>query len=62
MEYKVLHLAATDLETTFNLYAQDGFRVEHLLAIGADGKILTVLCRKQKVAKKHHEVFDDEDD
>lgn len=61
LEYKVLQVAFDDLETTLNIYAQDGFRADHFFAPDENGQLSLVLSRKQKQSKKHHEVFEDDD-
>jgi hypothetical protein len=61
LEYKVLKVASDELETTLNIYAQDGFRAEHFFAPDESGQVCLVLSRKQKSGKKHHEVFEDDD-
>lgn len=61
LEYKVLRVPADDLETTLNIYAQDGFRADHFFAPDEAGQISVVLSRKQKHGKRHHEVFEDDD-
>ena len=61
LEYKVLKVTSDELETTLNIYAQDGFRAEHFFAPDESGQVSLVLSRKQKSGKKHHEVFEDDD-
>lgn len=61
LEYKVLKVTSDELETTLNIYAQDGFRAEHFFAPDDEGNISLVLSRKQKSGKKHHEVFEDDE-
>jgi hypothetical protein len=61
LEYKVLKVPYDDLETTLNIYAQDGFRAEHFFAPDEAGQMALVMSRKQKAGKKHHEVFEDDD-
>jgi hypothetical protein len=61
LEYKVLKVSCDDLETTLNIYAQDGYRAEHFFAPDDSGHLSLVLSRKQKSGKKHHEVFEDDD-
>ncbi len=61
LEYKVLQVALGELETTLNIYAQDGYRAEHFFDPDDGGQLTLVLSRKQKSAKKHHEVFEDDD-
>ena len=62
LEYKVLSSNIEELETTLNIYAQDGFRSVHFFEPDAEGKLSFILSRKQKHRKKHHEVFEDEED
>ena len=59
LEYKVLKVSAEELETTLNIYAQDGFRAVHFFA-PIEGEVSFVISRKQKSRKKHHEVFEDD--
>lgn len=61
LEYKVLKVTSDDLETTLNIYAQDGYRSEHFFEPDEAGLVTLVLSRKQKHGKKHHEVFEDDD-
>lgn len=61
LEYKVIKVAAAELETTLNIYAQDGYRADHFFPPDQEGQISLVLSRKQKHGKKHHEVFEDDD-
>ena len=61
LEYKVLQVSAAELETTLNIYAQDGYRAVHFFPPSEQGDVNLVLSRKQKSRKKHHEVFEDED-
>lgn len=61
LEYKVLRVVGDDLETTLNIYAQDGYRAEKFFEPDESGQICLVLSRKQKSGKKHHEVFEDDD-
>lgn len=61
LEYKVVTVATEELETTLNIYAQDGFRSVHFFAPNESGLVSFVLSRKQKSGKKHHEVFDEDD-
>jgi hypothetical protein len=59
LEYKVLKVSSEELETTLNIYAQDGFRAVHFFP-PADGEVSLVISRKQKKRKQHHEVFEDD--
>lgn len=61
LEYKVIRVEQTELETTLNIYAQDGFRAVHFFPPTDSGEVSFVISRKQKSHKKHHEVFEDED-
>jgi len=60
LEYKLLSVLQTELESTLNIYAQDGYRAVHFFAPDAEGLVSVVLSRKQKQRKKHHEVFEDD--
>lgn len=60
LEYKVVKVAAEELETTLNIYAQDGFRAVHFFPPVEGGDISFVISRKQKKRKQHHEVFEDD--
>lgn len=60
LEYKVLTLRWEDLESTLNIYAQDGYRADHFFPPQED-QVAVVLSRKQKSRKRHHEVFEDDD-
>jgi hypothetical protein len=60
LEYKVLTVSTEELETTLNIYAQDGFRAVHFFSPDEQGHLSLVLSRKQKSRKKHHEVFEDD--
>lgn len=62
LEYKVVHCSKEQLETTLNIYAQDGYRAVHFFAPDQEGELSFVLSRKQKHRKKHHEVFEPESD
>ncbi len=62
LEYKVLKVSVDDLETTLNIYAQDGYRADHFFSPDDSGTLHLVMSRKQKHGKRHHEVFEDEDD
>lgn len=61
LEYKLLSTTIAELETTLNIYAQDGYRVVHLFEPDEEGQLSVVLSRRQRSRKKHHEVFEDED-
>lgn len=61
LEYKVLTSSMEELETTLNIYAQDGFRSVHFFDPDNEGNLSFILSRKQKHRKKHHEVFEEED-
>jgi hypothetical protein len=58
LEYKVLNVSQQELETTLNIYSQDGYRAVHFFSTDEDGNLRVVLSRKQKERKKHHEVFE----
>ena len=60
LEYKVLKVSSEELETTLNIYAQDGFRAVHFFPPTDDNEISLVISRKQKKRKQHHEVFEDD--
>lgn len=60
LEYKVLKVSSGELETTLNIYAQDGFRAVHFFPPTDEGEISLVISRKQKKRKQHHEVFEDD--
>lgn len=60
LEYKVLKVSTEELETTLNIYAQDGFRAVHFFPPTEGGEVSIVISRKQKSRKKHHEVFEDD--
>jgi len=60
LEYKVLKVSAHDLETTLNIYAQDGYRAVHFFPPSEQEEVSFVLSRKQKSRKQHHEVFEDD--
>lgn len=60
LEYKVLACDTKELETTLNIYAQDGYRAVHFFAPNDQGEVSLVMSRKQKSRKKHHEVFEAE--
>ena len=62
LEYKVLETTIADLETTLNIYAQDGYRAVHFFPPNAEQNLKMVVCRKQKSRKKHHEVFKEDQD
>lgn len=57
LEYKVLKTQVGELETTLNIYAQDGFRVVHFFPPDEEKNVEFVISRKQKTRKKHHEIF-----
>ena len=61
LEYKVVKVKEEELETTLNIYAQDGFRAVHFFPPSSESEISFVISRKQKSRKKHHEVFEEED-
>lgn len=61
LEYKVVKTNLSDLESTLNIYSQDGFRAVHFFSPDSAGELSFVLSRKQKSRKKHHEVFEDDE-
>jgi hypothetical protein len=61
LEYKVLKVSSEELETTLNIYAQDGYRAVHFFPPGDQGEVAFVISRKQKMRKQHHEVFEKDD-
>lgn len=60
LEYKVVKSSMDELESTLNIYSQDGYRAVHFFAPAKNGELAFVLSRKQKSRKKHHEIFEDE--
>lgn len=62
LEYKVVRATLEELESTLNIYAQDGFRAVHFFDPSEEGgEVPFILSRKQKSKKKHHEVFEEEE-
>lgn len=62
LEYKVVSATTEDLETVLNIYAQDGFRAVHFFGPNVENELSIVMSRKQKHGKRHHEVFEPEQD
>lgn len=62
LEYKVVRSSAEELETVLNIYAQDGFRAVHFFPPSPENELSIVFSRKQKHSKKHHEVFEPDQD
>lgn len=62
LEYKVVKTSLSALESTLNIYSQDGYRAVHFFAPDVEGELSFVLSRKQKSRKKHHEVFEEEEE